>query len=166
MNHLLAIVAVWVFAAPTSALAFADCSAVPAPGVDWSRCFLEESNFTDSDLTNAKLVDTRLQRADLSRTIFDGVDARDAKFVDAELAGASFIGANLRKADMTKANLEGANLSESNLRRTRLFRANLRGANFTGALLDQTDLLNADLSGATWTDGERVCAEGSIGRCK
>jgi uncharacterized protein YjbI with pentapeptide repeats len=160
------IVALSLLCFPSAAFAFADCSAVPAPGVDWSRCFLEESNFTDGDLTNAVLVDTRFQRADLSRTLFDGADIRDAKFVDADLVGASFIGANLRKADMTKANLEGANLSQANLRRTRLFRANLRGANFTGARLDQTDLHNADLSGATWTDGERVCAEGSIGRCK
>ena len=29
----------------------------------------------------------------------------------------------------------------------------------------RTGLRNADLSGATWIDGERICAEGSIGRC-
>ncbi|MEQ9245210.1 MAG: pentapeptide repeat-containing protein, partial [Nitratireductor sp.] len=99
MRKLLALLAFCLLGSPTTALAFADCSAVPAPGVDWSRCFLEESTFIDSDLTDAKLVDTRLQRADLSRTIFNGVDARDAKFVGAELSGASFVGANLRKAD-------------------------------------------------------------------
>lgn len=149
-----------------NANAFPDCSAPAAPGVDWSRCFLEEANFTDTDLSGAALIDTRFQRADLSNSIFDNADAQGAKFVSAILISASFKNANLREADMTKANLEQADFSNANLRRTRFFRANLRGANFTGAHFAQTDLLNADVTGATWTDGIRICAEGSIGRCK
>ncbi|PCJ71927.1 MAG: hypothetical protein COA62_05045 [Rhodobiaceae bacterium] len=155
-----------VSAAPTTGFAFPDCSAPAAPLVDWSRCFLEESDFSNTDLTGASLLDTRFQRANLAGSIFDEARAQGAKFVAANLMGTSFKEADLRDADMTKANLEGADLSGARLRRTRLFRANLRGANFTGAHFDRTDLLNADVSGATWTDGIRVCAEGSIGRCK
>ena len=59
----------------------------------------------------------------------------------------------------------GASLIGADLRRARLFRAILRNANLTDARLKGADLARADLSGATWTDGERICAEGSIGRC-
>ena len=52
------------------------------------------------------------------------------------------------------------------MRRARLFRADLRGADLSGARLFDADLTRADLSGATWTDGKRVCAEGSIGVCR
>ena len=38
-------------------------------------------------------------------------------------------------------------------------------ADLTGVKLGGADLTLADLSGATWTDGKRVCSEGSIGRC-
>jgi uncharacterized protein YjbI with pentapeptide repeats len=51
------------------------------------------------------------------------------------------------------------------LRRARFFRANLRGADLSGARTGGADMLNADLSGARWTDGKRVCAEGSLGQC-
>ena len=53
----------------------------------------------------------------------------------------------------------------ADLRLARLFRATLRGADLTNARLGGADLNRADLSGATWTDGTRICAEGSIGRC-
>lgn len=152
--------------APVSAHAFADCSAPPAPGVDWSRCFHEESVFVQEDLSGAQLVDARFQRANLEGTNLSDANAQGAKFVSAILTNTNFEKANLREADFTRAVLQGANLSNTNLRRTRFFRANLRGANLSGARLDQTDLLNADISGATWTDGARICAEGSIGRCK
>ena len=38
-------------------------------------------------------------------------------------------------------------------------------ADLSGATVRGTDFGGADLSGATWTDGKRVCAEGSIGQC-
>jgi uncharacterized protein YjbI with pentapeptide repeats len=46
-----------------------------------------------------------------------------------------------------------------------MFRAILRDADLTDAQLTGADMTRADLSGATWTDGQRVCAEGSVGRC-
>ena len=39
-------------------------------------------------------------------------------------------------------------------------------ARLDGAQLEEADLSKADLTGATWIDGKRVCAEGSIGKCR
>jgi hypothetical protein len=116
--------------------AVAGCTEPPGPGVNWQRC------------------------------TFDGLkEAYRAKFVNAGLQGAVFDGAKLYEADLTKADLTGASLVGVDLRRARLYRAVLRDANLTSAQLKGADLTRADLSGATWTDGERVCAEGSVGRC-
>ena len=41
----------------------------------------------------------------------------------------------------------------------------MKGADLTGAKTTGADMSNAELSGARWTDGLRVCKEGSIGQC-
>ena len=146
-----------VLFAPLSA-ALADCTDPPAPGVNWRRCIFDRLEFREVDLTGAELRDVSFYRADLSGSVFDAVKAFRAKFVNATLA-------DLREADLTKADLSGADLATADLRRARLFEANLRGADLTAAKLGGADLTYADLSGATWTDGERVCREGSVGRC-
>jgi len=146
--------------------ALANCSAQPAPGVDWSRCVFGEVAYEEADLSGARLVGARLKHSAFPGSNFTEVEARGAKFVSSDLKGARFDKADLTDADMTKADLQGASFKGTKLRRTRLFRANLKGADFTDANLDQTDFLHADLTGATWTDGKHVCGEGSIGRCK
>ena len=75
-------------------------------------------------------------------------------------------GVSVGEADFTRADLTGASFREADLLRTRFFRAKLREADFTGARMRGTDFLNADLSGALWIDGQRRCAEGSIGQCQ
>ncbi len=149
-----------------SSPAKAACTDPARPGVDWNRCYHEGRNLGQADLTGAILREARFNRADLSNSKLDGTDGRRAKFVSASLKGVSFDGANLTEADFTKADLTGASFKNANLRSARLFQAILRGADLTGARLERADFLNADLSGARWTDGETVCAEGSISRCK
>ncbi len=145
--------------------AIAACTDPPGPEVNWRRCVFDRLPLNAVDLTAAELRDASFFRADLSATVLDNVSAFRAKFVNATLSEASFVEANLQEADLTKADLSDANLTAADLRRARLFRANLRGADLTDARLEGADLAQADLSGVTWTDGERVCAEGSIGRC-
>ena len=146
--------------------ALADCTDLPEPGVDWKRCHMDRRDLQGVDLSDAKLRDASFARTDLSDSILVGADAFRAKFLSADLSNANLEGARLAEADLTKADLSGASLRDANLRRARLYRANLRGADLTGAQMKKAELLDADLSGATWIDGERVCAEGSIGRCR
>lgn len=143
----------------------ASCTDPPAPGVNWQRCAMDGLNLREVDLKGSRLRDGSFFRADLSGSNLSGAEAYRAKFVNATLKGTVLDDAKLYEADLTKADLTGASLVGVDLRRARMFRAILRDANLTGARLTGADMTRADLSGATWTDGERVCAEGSVGRC-
>lgn len=149
----------------TGGAAQASCADPPGPGVNWQRCNLDGLNVKDIDLSGAKLIDVSFFRADLSGSNLTESDAYRAKFVSAKLVGTNFEQARVFQADFSRADLSGASFSGADMRRARLYKANLRGADLTGARMFDADLTRADLSGATWTDGKRVCAEGSIGRC-
>lgn len=59
----------------------------------------------------------------------------------------------------------GCDLSNANLAEADLYGSDLSSADLSFANLTNAKLTGADLSGATWTDGQKVCAEGSIGVC-
>ena len=141
------------------------CTDPPGPGVNWQRCNFDGLELSAVDLSGARLRDASFIRADLSGSTLAETHSSRVKFVNAALNGAVLDRAKLYEADLTKADLSEASLVGADLRLARLFRATLRGANLTDARLRGADLTRADLSGATWTDGTRVCAEGSIGRC-
>ncbi len=141
------------------------CTDPPGPGVNWQRCNFDGLELAAVDLSGARLRDASFFRADLSGSTMTDIRSSRAKFVNAALKGAVLDGAKLFEADLTKADLSEVSLVGADLRLARLFRATLRGANLTNARLGGADLNRADLSGATWTDGTRICAEGSIGRC-
>lgn len=143
----------------------ADCTSPAAANVDWQRCYMDERDFANVDLTGARLRETSFQRSILDQARMSGSDAYRARFISARLRGVSLDGALLAEADFTKADLSKASLVGADLRRAKFFRANLRGADLTGARTDAADFLNADLSGAVWSDGKHVCAEGSLGQC-
>ena len=144
----------------------AQCSYPPRPGVDWRRCLLEQRDFTGAKLAGAVLRDASLTRGILAEADMARIDGRNARFVAGDLRGADLSGANLLSADFTNADLTGARLVGADLRRARFFHADLRGADLTRARLDGADLLNAVLDGARWTDGQRICAAGSVGACQ
>ncbi len=146
--------------------AFGACTDPPAPEVIWRRCLLDGRELAGADLARAQLRDASFQRANLREARMAGADATDARFVSADLTGADFTGATLREADFTRAALRGARLVRADLRRARLFRADLTGADLTGAELTATDFSGATLDGARWTDGQRICASGSVGTCQ
>ncbi len=145
--------------------ALAACTDPPGPEVNWQRCILDGLNLEGVDLSGARLRDGSFFRSELSGSDLSGANAFRAKFVNAKLRETNFDGAKLSEVDFTKADLRGASFRDADLRRARFFRADLRGADFTGARLKGADLTRADLSGTIWIDGERVCAEGSQGRC-
>jgi len=146
-------------------VAWALCTDPPGPGVNWQRCSFDGSDLGAVDLSGARLRDVSFFRADLSGSNLTKSDSSGAKYINAKMHSTVLDGAKLYDADLTKADLTGASLVGADLRLARFYRATLRGADLTKARLRGTDLARADLSGATWTDGQRVCAEGSIGRC-
>lgn len=164
-RHVAAVLMVSLLPALSAGAARAGCADVPAPGVEWRRCFLDGLDLAGVDLSGAVIRDSSFKRTDLEGAVLTGVDGRRAKFVSARLVGADLSGANLVQADFTNADLTGARLVDADLRYARLFRAVLRDADLTGARLDRADFLYADLAGATWVDGRTVCGEGSVGRC-
>ena len=143
----------------------AACSDPPEQGVNWQRCGFDGLDLSDVELTAARLRDGSFFRSNLQRSRLDQANGFRAKFVNADLRDAVLDGANMAEADFTKADLSGASLVGADLRRARLYRAVLRGADLTNTRLRGADLTGSDLSGARWTDGERICAEGSVGRC-
>lgn len=130
------------------------CSAIPAPGVNWSNCKLEglladganlaSGQLDNADLHGASLNAAILTDANLSYAMLSNADLRFSQLVNARLVGTS-----LRNANLGNANLSGADLSY----------ANLQNAILAGAQLD-----NARLGKAIWVDGS-VCAPGSVGEC-
>ena len=162
--HSFAFAGLLAFAALASP-ALADCTDPPSTGVNWQRCNFDSLTFEDVDLSGARVRDSSFYRSDLSGSNLTGVEAYRSKFVNTDLTKVTLDEALLGQADLTKANLTGASLRGADLRNARLYRAILRESDLTNARLDGADLARADLSGATWTDGKRVCAEGSVGRC-
>jgi uncharacterized protein YjbI with pentapeptide repeats len=146
--------------------ALAACTAPAGPGVDWRRCMLDRMDAPGADLTGAVLRDASLSRANLAGARLVDVEGFTARFVSADLTGADLTGAVLRSADLTRATLARAVFVRADLRRARLFQADLTGADLTGAQLDGADFTGARLEGARWTDGQRVCAAGSVGSCR
>lgn len=144
----------------------AGCTDPAHPGVEWTRCLMNERPLVNADLTGANMFASSFSRSDLTGGIFDKIDGRRAKFVSVIAPGARFNDAVLIEADFTKADLRNASFVNADLRDAKLFRADLRGADLTGAQLGGADLWMADLSGARWNDGETICGEGSHGQCK
>jgi uncharacterized protein YjbI with pentapeptide repeats len=146
--------------------AMAACMDAAAPEVVWRRCLLDGRDLTGANLSGAHMRDTSFQRARLAGAILVRADGISARFVSADLTGADLSEATLRDADFTRATLRNARLVGADLRGARLFRADLTGADLTGADLTGADFSNVVLDGARWTDGQRVCAAGSIGSCQ
>ena len=139
---------------PLRAEAEASCATETRERRDWRYWVLglvpPQTNWTECEKPEAVLA-----RADLHGAILRGVDLRNA---DLQMA-------DLRAADLTGAHMPGANLEDASTLGIFLRGANLRDANLSGIALTGSDLTDVELSGATWTDGETVCAEGSVGEC-
>ncbi|MFJ3204760.1 pentapeptide repeat-containing protein [Streptomyces sp. NPDC086989] len=121
------------------------------------------------DLTavdQARLPNSNLSGADLSKANLPGSDFRCAYLVGAVLDSAALKGADLRwdwldDADLGHARLEGAQLEEASLvdaslAKASLLGANMRNADMRGVDLDGAVLTGADLRGADLHTGQRI----------
>ena len=127
-------------------------------GADVWNSWREKNPEVKPDLSQLKLIN-----ADLSRANLNGADLRRADLSKAQLSHASFFGANLESATLILADLLGAVLNDANLRGASFFGAflfgtRMKGANLDGANLLGTTLMGADLSGAKLTGAHLMAA--------
>lgn len=121
---------------------------------------LQEARFTGATMPGVVLV-----RAQLRLAKFDKAKMPGAQLMNAQMSGADFYWADLTKANLSRAVLQDANLQIADLSGANLSGAVLIGANLQGARLEGTILTGANLSGAIWVDGQKRCAQESIGAC-
>jgi hypothetical protein len=132
-----------------------DCSAKPAPGVNWRNCKLEGVQLGGAELDHALLNNSLLREAGLSGS---KLNDSDMQYVD--LSGSDLSYAELKRALMKGASLRNADLSYADLSEADLSFADLTGANLGGAKLRQVRLDNA-----IWINGAQ-CLPGSVGVCR
>jgi hypothetical protein len=103
------------------------------------------------DLSDAAIINYRLNDIDFSGTDLQNADLSHSEFINtnfafADLRGATLTYATFRVASFLGANFSGANLSHSILALTNLSDARLNGTNFSEATLHRTVFGNNDLS--------------------
>ena len=144
----------------------------------------ENAMMFESTLQEANLAGSRLDGAELGRSLANGLCLDDSQciathFDKAELVEASLMRAIARLATFRKSNLTGARFDQTDLREADFERAkcneasfrnaDLRGARMTGALLMGADFTRAlmsgiDLSGAVLDSTTRLApADGTDG---
>ncbi|RME33799.1 MAG: pentapeptide repeat-containing protein [Gammaproteobacteria bacterium] len=132
----------------------ADCSAPPAPGVNWANCVLPGVELAEKDLTGAILRNSHLVRGNLFAARLRGADLAYSQLQLANLSYADLQGASLKGAILKQADLSNANLGE----------ADLSYADLTGARIGGAELAGARLDNAIWVDGH-PCPRAAVGGC-
>lgn len=118
-----------------------------------TRGLFEEASFRRAALQGARLLQTLLEKADLTRADFEKADLKDADLSDALTAGTNFRQANLdgiglSGCDLSKCRFEGAFMANARIANACLAGVNLAGRCIAGTTFLQSDLSGADLRGA------------------
>ena len=106
---------------------------------------LWEANLWGTDLRNANLqkADLRgaiLEKADLRGANFSDVNLTDARLIEANLSSSNFTRANLCGVRLVRANLQSADFSGAKLSKAELIQSNLIGTKFLGTELSEAGL--------------------------
>ncbi len=80
---------------PTVARGTGTVTPAPAPGVDWSGCYLVGANLAAADLSGADLSRANLQRASLTGSNLSGATLASSTIDNADLAGTNLNGTTL-----------------------------------------------------------------------
>ncbi|MEB3180187.1 MAG: pentapeptide repeat-containing protein, partial [Nostocaceae cyanobacterium] len=115
---------------------------------DLSGAKMQQTNLTDANLSRVMM-----NRTDLSRATLNRANLASARMNSANLSSAQLVAANMRDAVLENAKLTGADLGEANLQEANLFAARLSraialGTKLSFANLTKSDWQAADLSGA------------------
>lgn len=131
-----------------------DCTAEPAPGINWNSCNKRNLQAENSNLDNLEATNVIMNKIKLTGSSLKKANLRYAQFENADLA----------YVDFSAASLKGANLHGADLSNAILNGADLRYADLTEARLGGVQLKNAQFDGAIWNNGQ-PCKAGSVGKC-
>lgn len=132
-----------------------NCDVTDLSGVNLAGQYLAGLELSGKNFSGAELYGANLSYSSLINTNLVNANLMTANLVGVNLNGASLMGADLSFADLSTSDLSNANLTT----------ADLTGANLTGVDLTTANITGTDLSYAIWTDGVKICAQGSIGQC-
>jgi len=140
---------------PENIVSVANCSAKPAPNVNWTNCQKVGLRLSNIDMNNALV-----SSASLTGVKLTNVDFSDANFSYTELSISKISNVNF-----SNAKLVGAIIRNSVLINVNFHKSDLQYINLTGSTLRNANFSNANLSNAIWIDG-RKCGLNSIGVCR
>jgi uncharacterized protein YjbI with pentapeptide repeats len=152
-----------------------DLSYALMPGVSIVSTSLKEANFYKATLTNYAIIsnsdldETDFSEADLTGATLGPLDFKEAmmvntKFIKATVANCDFTGANLTNADFTRALLSYLNICGTNFTGAILNKQNFttskidENTNFKGAKMQQIVLSGCKLDGITFTNADMTGA--------
>lgn len=146
-------------------------------GVDLFRASLVQTEFIESDFTNANFQSTNVVLdSSLARSNFQGAKLTTSFLREVDLSGSDMRGANLSNSNFGLANMTdvnavgvqagGARFERTNLNQATFASAQLTGALFMGASLTRASFTSADLTHAdfskTSTEGGTSFADATI----
>lgn len=143
---------------PAEGARFVDCADVPdlsgtiCKNLDFSGLDASGANFADSDFTDALVVGSRFDNADLRRTRWMSPIGDDSK--PTSMRHTTFHGAQGSSCTFTNVGFFDANFASDDRRtffRSCTFeRCGFQGSNWTGATFERCTFRQCDFSNATW----------------
>ena len=123
-------------------------------GAQLTECRLNNGRLAKADLAEARFERCRFESANLSGATCQASHFERCDFVEADLSGADFTDCHLEQGRFERTNLsgtrlEGTRMANSQAVRANFSRANLNKADLSGSNLSQADLYRADLRNAT-----------------
>ena len=112
----------------------------PSIRPDLSKAELDGTNLNRANLSDAIIIDAKLNRAVLQWANLNKADLSNSWLIGANLSEANLMDSNLIAATLYDADLAGADFCKARLRST-----NIRAANLFSAKLQQVDLTRGDL---------------------
>lgn len=131
-----------------------DCTAEPAPGINWNSCNKRSMSAENSNLDGLSAINV----------VMSGVKMSGSSFKNAQLRYALFEEADLSYSDFTGASLKGANLHGADLTNVIFTGSDMRYADLSDTRLGGVQMINTRLDGAIWNNG-KPCKPGSVGEC-
>lgn len=126
---------------------------------DLSNANLVQFRLNSADFSNTNLCDSVLNKEEIKNVVFNNADLMGVNFDRADLKGVDFShadmgGCSLEEADLTEARLYGVYLGFSHLNGAKLTNTHLGNARIEDASLNNVDLSNANLQGTLFINTE------------